>query len=146
MATLTASFYGDFSLRGDVHQTRYPMSSGFAIYKNSFVGVSSAGYLAAPSSLSAQAVFVNDPSIPNAGYTSTAKGVAANVDANSMLCVDQGYITYTFSGLTQAHVGNTAYVLNNGTLVATSSTGKVAVGTITKYYSSTKGEVLLQRK
>jgi len=143
---ITASFYGTFATRGDVHQTRYPMSSGFAIYKNSIVGVSSAGYLAAPSSKSAQFVFCNDPSIPNAGYTSTAKGVANDVDANTMLCVDQGYLTYTFSGLSQANVGNTAYAYDNGTLVPTSSTGKGKIGTITKYISSTLGEVLLDRK
>ena len=145
MATLTKSYFGDFTVRVGYAQTRYPMSSGFTVYKNSFVGLSSAGYLAAPSSNSTQAVFVNDPEIPNAGYKSTAKGVVANVDANTMLCVDDGYITYTFSGLSQSDVGTTAYVLNNGTLVPTSSTGKVAVGTITKYYSATKGEVKLER-
>lgn len=143
---LTASFEGTFALR-DTNVTRYPASSSTTIYKNSLMGLSTSGYLITPSTSakSTQVVFVVDQLIPSTGYAATAAGVVANADANTFLCVDRGYLTYTFSTtLSQAGVGADAYVVDNGTL-AVSTTGICVAGTITKYISATVGEILLKR-
>ena len=146
MAALTASFEGTVKLR-DEHVTRYPLSSGLTVYKNSLLCLSTGGYLINPSTSTTerQVVFCFDPEIPSAGYTATAKGVVSDVDANTVLCADYGYLTYTFSTtLTQAKVGTNAYIVNNGTLAATTS-GACKAGTIVKYISSTLGEIMLTR-
>lgn len=143
---LTASFEGTFSTR-DINVTRYPLSSSETIYKNSLMGLSTSGYLITPSTgaTSRQVVFVIDPAIPSTGYAATAAGVVANADANTFLCVDAGYLTYTFSTtLSQASVGADAYVVDNGTLAAT-TTGICIAGTITKYISTTVAEIALKR-
>ena len=143
---LTASFEGTFNTR-DTNVTRYPLSTGETIYKNSVMGLSTNGTLVTPSTgaTSRQVVFVVDPLIPSTGYTATAAGVVANADANTFLCVDKGYLTYTFSTtLSQASVGAAAYVVDNGTLAATTS-GICIAGTITKYISTTLAEIALKR-
>lgn len=113
----------------------YPVGASTKILKGTYCKVGFDGYLYDGGSANqAKRVVIADEEIDNGSGSAGAK---------SAKCLDSGRFVAAATSITQASVGQVAYLVDNNTVDDTFTTGGTAVGIICRYISATQCEVLL---
>lgn len=143
MASTTAQ---NISIRDAKDPTAFPALSGDTFYHGCIAVVSGAGYIENldSSSLGCVPVIVENVNggYDQAGTASTGTGSIV-AGENIVTAWTDGYVdSIAFnSDLAATSVGQVAYAKDNFTLTMDPADGIMPVGIVTKYYSTTKGEV-----
>lgn len=134
----------------------FPAASGATIYKGALHVITKEGYLENLGSTNlyeARCVAIpmdNTSDVDGPQATTSAGSISGTYQETSVVAGDKtcrlchlfGEIELTFSSITQADLGKTVYASDNYT-VDEAQSGGLAVGTLVKYISATKGTVLL---
>jgi hypothetical protein len=126
---------------------KMPILSGETVYNGAWVALSS-GYIVDGTSAVTGSDAVGLCKLEGDAQTADANGsLAGGVVSDSNNVADvymSGQVTATFNSLSQAALGQIAFLKDNATLTVSSSeanAGNAVVGFVTKYISSTKGEI-----
>ena len=159
MAAVTAEKLTDIQIviPGNTH--KIPVKSGATIYGGTFAIVDSTGYLDNLTSTNyvqgRVVAFVNDKTANESGPAATTSAGSisgtleqASADAGDKTVrdcyIDNTIVEVTFSSIAQSDLFKTVYLQNNYTGDETQVAG-IAIGSLVKYISATKGYVALNR-